>query len=150
MKKKVFKYSELHFSGGTFYKIHTLVTILKALCKPTKFMWVWYAIKNCILYYFIIPPEPGLPHNWLKINARKRFSFNSCDYFYLLRFPEIRFQLFNEDQKFVKSQRYKILTWIKNSFGPTVQHLVCLAPTQPYVCKAQSCEEFSSHNLLIW
>ena len=24
MKKKVFNYSELHFSKGTFYKIHTL------------------------------------------------------------------------------------------------------------------------------
>ena len=25
VKKKVFNYSELHFSKGTFYKIHTLV-----------------------------------------------------------------------------------------------------------------------------
>ena len=31
VKKKVFNYSELHFSEVTSYKIHTLVTILKAL-----------------------------------------------------------------------------------------------------------------------
>ena len=26
VKKKVFNYSELHFSEGTFYKIHTLIS----------------------------------------------------------------------------------------------------------------------------
>ena len=47
VKMKVFNYSELHFSKGTFYKIHTLVT-----------SWMLWCFFECSNKYFLSVKEP--------------------------------------------------------------------------------------------